>query len=134
MPLAFVPYPGNEQLAASLAVACGGRVVPVEHRNVPDGETYLRVGSDVREQAVVIACGLDRPDAKTVGLYLLASTLRDLGARRIVLAAPYLGYMRQDHVFHEGEGITARYFARLLSSVIDGLVSVDPHRIPMMRP
>ena len=53
--------------------------------------------------------------------------MRDLGARRIVLAAPYLGYMRQDQVFHEGEGVTARHFARLLSSVADGLVTVDPH-------
>jgi ribose-phosphate pyrophosphokinase len=127
MTMAFVPYPGNEGLAEDLAAARGGVVVPVEHRGFPDGETYLRVGGDVRDQAVVIACGLDRPDTKTVGLYLLASTLRELGARRVVLAAPYLGYMRQDRVFHEGEGVTARYFAQLLSGFLDGLATVDPH-------
>lgn len=127
MTMAFVPYPGNEALAADLAAACGGVVIAVEHRNFPDGETYLRVCGDVSGRTVVIACGLDRPDAKTVGLYLLASTLRALGARRLMLAAPYLGYMRQDRVFRDGEGVTARYFAQLLSGFLDGLVTVDPH-------
>lgn len=127
MTIAFAPFPGNEALAASLAAACGGGVVPVEHRNFPDGETYLRVGGDVCDRTVVVACGLDHPDAKTVGLYLLASTLRALGARRVVLAAPYLGYMRQDRVFRDGEGVTARHFAQLLSGFLDGLVTVDPH-------
>jgi ribose-phosphate pyrophosphokinase len=127
MATAFVPYPGNEALATDLAAACGGAVVPVEHRNFPNGETYLRVAGHVGGQTVVIACGLDRPDAKAVGLYLLASTLRASGAQRVVLAAPYLGYMRQDRVFRDGEGVTARYFAQLLSGFLDGLVTVDPH-------
>lgn len=127
MTMAFVPYPGNEALAADLAAACGGVVIAVEHRNFPDGETYLRVCGDVSGRTVVIACGLDRPDAKTLGLYLLSSTLRALGARRLILAAPYLGYMRQDRVFRDGEGVTARYFAQLLSGFLDGLVTVDPH-------
>jgi ribose-phosphate pyrophosphokinase len=35
--------------------------------------------------------------------------------------------MRQDSRFHDGEGVTSRYAARLLSSVLDGVVTVDPH-------
>jgi ribose-phosphate pyrophosphokinase len=35
--------------------------------------------------------------------------------------------MRQDHVFNPGEGITAKYFGRLVSSTVDWLVTVDPH-------
>jgi ribose-phosphate pyrophosphokinase len=35
--------------------------------------------------------------------------------------------LRQDQVFREGEGVTARYFAQLLSGFLDGLVTVDPH-------
>ena len=67
------------------------------------------------------------PNEKAMGLFLLASTLRDLGAKRILLAAPYLGYMRQDRTFLDGEGVSARYFSRFLSSFLDGLVTVDPH-------
>jgi ribose-phosphate pyrophosphokinase len=35
--------------------------------------------------------------------------------------------MRQDSRFRPGEGITASYFAKLMSSVVDWLVTVDPH-------
>lgn len=122
-----IAYPGNEALAAHLAAVAGAQFMPLEHRQFPDGEIYLRVDGDVSAKAVVIACGLEQPNGKAIGVYLLASTLRDLGARKIVLAAPYLGYMRQDRRFREGEGVSARYFARFLSGFLDGLVTVDPH-------
>lgn len=120
-------YPGNERLADALAAHLGSEIVPLEFRHFPDGEIYLRVKGRVAGKAVIVACGLDRPNDKVAGLYLLASTLRDLGAKRIVLAAPYLSYMRQDRSFHEGEGVSARYVSRLLSSIFDGLATVDPH-------
>lgn len=120
-------YPGNERLADALAAHLGSEIAPLEFRHFPDGESYLRVKSRVAGTVAIVACGLDRPDDKVVGLYLLASTLRDLGAERVLVAAPYLGYMRQDQSFHEGEGVSARYFSRFLSSFVDGLVTVDPH-------
>ncbi len=127
MTCGVIAYPGNEALALALGERLGGDSIPLEFRHFPDGEIYLRVGAAIAGRTVVIACGLDRPNEKAIGLYLLASTLKDLGAGRILLAAPYLGYMRQDKPFHVGEGISARYFARLLSGVFDGLVTVDPH-------
>lgn len=56
----------------------------------------------------MLLCGLDRPDDKLLPLYFLSRTLREVGASRVVLAAPYLAYMRQDRRFHPGEGVTAR--------------------------
>lgn len=127
MPHIVLAYPGNERLADALAEHLGAETLPLEFRHFPDGEIYLRVQGRVEGKAVIVACGLDRPGDKVVGLYLLASTLRDLGAKRIVLAAPYLSYMRQDQRFHEGEAVSARYFSRFLSSFVDALVTVDPH-------
>lgn len=127
MPSIVIAYPGNDELAQSLATQSGSERVPLEFRHFPDGEIYLRVAGEVGDKTVIIACGLERPNEKAMGLYLLASTLRELGARRILLAAPYLGYMRQDRSFHAGEGVSARYFAKFLSSFLDGLVTVDPH-------
>jgi ribose-phosphate pyrophosphokinase len=127
MPYVVLAYPGNERLADALAAHLGSETVPLEFRHFPDGEIYLRVRGRIEGKVVIVACGLDRPNDKVVGLYLLASTLRDLGAKLIVLAAPYLSYMRQDQSFHEGEGVSARYFARFLSSFVDALVTVDPH-------
>lgn len=127
MPYVVLAYPGNERLADALAAHLAGETVPLEFRHFPDGEIYLRVQGRIEGKGVIVACGLDRPNDKVVGLYLLASTLRDLGAKRIVLAAPYLSYMRQDQSFREGEAISARYFSRFLSSFVDALVTVDPH-------
>ena len=52
---------------------------------------------------------------------------RELGAARVVLVAPYLAYMRQDRRFHDGEAVTSRTFASVLSRHFDALVTVDPH-------
>lgn len=119
--------PGQEDLARGLTTHLSATPGKVEIRNFPDGETYVRVDSAVGDRDAILACSLDRPDSKIIPLLFLASTLRDLGARRIILAAPYLAYMRQDNAFRPGESISARTFARLLSSCVDAIVTVDPH-------
>ncbi len=125
-PLVFA-LPGNEPFAQRLGDALGGRGGAMDLHRFPDGETLVRVDSPVAGTAAVIAATLFRPDDKLLPLLFLAKTLKDLGAARVVLAAPYLCYLRQDKRFHEGEGVTSRYFAALLSAHVDGLVTVDPH-------
>ena len=44
-----------------------------------------------------------------------AAAARELGATRVGVAAPYLGYMRQDKRFQDGEAVTSAVFAKLLS-------------------
>jgi ribose-phosphate pyrophosphokinase len=108
-------------------VSAGWQRGDLELRRFPDGESYVRIDSDVRQCDVAILCQLHRPDSKLMPLLLLADTLRDLGARRIGLIAPYLAYMRQDTRFKAGEGVTSHYVARLLSEHLDWLLTVDPH-------
>jgi len=119
--------PGNEDLAAQLATISGGRLGRLETRHFPDGETYLRFAEDLEGHSVVIACTLDRPDAKIAGLLFAADAAKELGATRVGLVAPYLCYMRQDRRFQPGEAVTSRSFARLISQHFDWLVTVDPH-------
>lgn len=124
----IVALPRNEAMAGPLAQAVGAELAPIELRNFPDGETYLRYqSSSLAGRSVVILCSLDRPDAKLLPLLFAAATARDLGASSVGLACPYLGYMRQDQRFKPGEAITSVHFARLLSSAFDWLVTVDPH-------
>ena len=70
---------------------------------------------------------LDNPNAKLVELLLAAAAARDNGARRVVLVAPYLAYMRQDMAFQPGEAVSQQVVGRLIASHFDGLVTVDPH-------
>lgn len=123
----IVPLPGNEALASRIASELGGELEPFETRSFPDGETYLRFHVDPRGRELVLVCTLDRPNPKFLPLVFAAAAGRELGAMRIGLVAPYLSYMRQDRRFHDGEAVTSRYFARLLSSSVDWLITVDPH-------
>ena len=123
----LLSLPGNDEMAQALASHLDGELGRTSLRRFPDGETYVRVETPVAGREVAIVCTLDRPDDKFLPLAFLSATAADLGAARVGLVAPYLAYMRQDRRFLEGEGVTSKYFAGLLSSSVDWLVTVDPH-------
>ena len=119
-----IAVPGNEDAARALADRLAAPVLTPTCRQFPDGELYVRIDGDVGDHVVLV--GNARPD-DFLRIAFLAGTARELGARTVGLAAPYLAYMRQDSRFQAGEGVTARYFGRLMSSTVDWLVTVDPH-------
>ena len=119
--------PGHDRLAAALAAALDCKKAQLEWRRFPDGETYIRVMSAVSGASVVVAASLKDPDAQLASLLFIADAVRELGAARVGLAAPYLAYLRQDRRFREGEAITSRTFADVLSRRFDWIATVDPH-------
>jgi ribose-phosphate pyrophosphokinase len=127
MKLQLMALPGAEERADNLATRLGAAYGVLDHRRFPDGETYLRIAGDVSGQAVAVVAELKDPDPQIPGLLFLADALRDLGALKVSLVAPYLPYMRQDSRFRPGEAVTSRSFARLVSRAYDCLVTVDPH-------
>lgn len=123
----LLSLPGSDGMAQALASHLDGELGRTSLRRFPDGETYVRIETPVAGREVAIVCTLDRPDDKFLPLAFLSATAADLGAVRVGLVAPYLAYMRQDRRFLEGEGVTSKYFAGLLSSGVEWLVTVDPH-------
>ncbi|GIK49813.1 MAG: phosphoribosylpyrophosphate synthetase [Alphaproteobacteria bacterium] len=123
----YLPMPGNEPMAQSLAARAGGELGSIETRRFPDGEAYVRLLSEVKGRDVEIVCTLARPDDQFLSLIFAAETARELGAARVRLVAPYLAYMRQDKRFKDGEAISSVHFARLISASFDSLVTIDPH-------
>ena len=122
-----LPAPGHEALASKLARHLAAEPGVVESRRFPDGETYVRVATDVKDATVVIAASLRDPDPQMPTLLFMADAARELGAKRVGLAAPYLAYMRQDRRFLAGEAVTSRSFAAVLSRTFDWIATVDPH-------
>ncbi len=119
--------PGNEELANSLIKLLHAEPGEVIIRHFPDGETYVKVNSNVYEKEAIIVCSLHQPDNKILPLYFLAKTLKEFRASPVTLISPYLAYMRQDKRFTDGECISSELFARLLSSFVDKLITIDPH-------
>lgn len=119
--------PNNELLAKKLIASYDFQKGEMEIRHFPDGESFVRILSDVKGKEVTLVCTLDRPDEKLLPLYFLSKTAKELGAISVRLISPYLAYMRQDKRFHPGEAITSTYFASLVSSFVDELSTIDPH-------
>lgn len=116
----------SEGAAGRLAQALGLTHHPVAVHRFPDGESLVRITPSDHETAILYR-SLDDPNAKIMELLLAASALRDNGAQRVVLVAPYLAYMRQDIAFHPGEAVSQRVMGQLIASHFDALVTVDPH-------
>lgn len=97
-----------------------------EHQ-FPDDETVIQINSNVSGRTVIFITSLDRPNTKLLPILFAAETARELGANKVILISPYLAYMRQDKQFQPGQGITSKYFAKVISSYFDGLITIDPH-------
>jgi ribose-phosphate pyrophosphokinase len=119
-------FPGSAALARSLAEHLKGSVHPVEIHHFPDGESRVRVDSSSAETAVVV-CSLDDPNAKLVEVLLAADALRRRAVGQVALVAPYLGYMRQDRAFREGEAVSQQAVGTVLGHAFDQVLTVEAH-------
>lgn len=113
----------NEAIVHSLGYVQGDCQI----HEFPDGESVVRIHTNVQDKIVLFAVDLYNPNAKLISLILAIETVRALGAKKVYLLSPYLPYMRQDKQFLPSEGITSHYIAKLLSQYVDSLVTVEPH-------
>lgn len=121
--LGFADYAmQGERLAREL----GAGFALVDLHRFPDGESKLTLPAALPEH-VVICRTLDHPNDKLVELMLCAETARQLGAKRLTLAAPYLCYMRQDIAFNPGEAVSQKIIGTFLAHHFDAVITVDPH-------
>ena len=127
----LVAFPEMMPLARDLAPALGADLgadpSALDWHHFPDGESLVTLPGDLDGADVALLASLRDPDHLALPLRFAAATARELGARRVGLIAPYLGYMRQDRRFKPGQAVTAPLFAQFLGESFDWLVTVDPH-------
>jgi ribose-phosphate pyrophosphokinase len=116
----------SDEQAAGLAAALGKPHECIDVHCFPDGESRVRLPTHLPDR-VVFFRSLHYPNEKLLEVMLAAESARTLGAREVILVAPYLCYMRQDKAFHPGEAVSQRIVGRFLASLFDALVTVDPH-------
>ena len=117
--------PSSAGDASRLAARLGLAMHEIGVHRFPDGELRVTVGPAA--PVTIVYASLDRPNDKLLALLFAAEALRHGGARRLVLVAPYLCYMRQDAAFHEGEAISQKVVGRLIAQAMDRVVTVDAH-------
>lgn len=111
--------------AARLATRLGLNLHEIDVHRFPDGELRVNVGPAAA--TTILYMPLDQPNEKLLTLLFAAEALRRDGAKRLVLVAPYLCYMRQDKAFHEGEAISQKVIGPLLARTVDRIVTVEAH-------
>ncbi len=120
---------GNSvKLAKSLASKLKVKFSPLTIASFPDGDIYLKFNTSLKGKKLVIVQSFHpHPDMSLFDVVFAAETAKDLGAKKVILVAPYLSYMRQDKRFNPGEAVSSRIMAKLLNNSIDKLVTFDPH-------
>lgn len=113
-----------------MAEILGAKVVPVEYKNFPDGESYLRVAGGVKgEDVALIHSTYPMPDKRLVELLLLIDALKDLGAARVRVVVPYMAYARQDARFRDGEAVSIKTLFRAIEGAGgDEFITIDLHK------
>lgn len=108
----------NQQLAQTIAQKLGISFVEAEITRFANGEKRVWIPStEVRGENVVLVQSFSEPaDEHIMEFLLLADALERLGARHVNAVIPWLGYSLQDKVFREGEPISAKVVANLVSS------------------
>lgn len=121
--LQYLPPAAND--AQRLASRLGVPMHEIALHEFPDAE--LRVAVGPAATTTIIYAPLDQPNNKLLAILFAAEALRREGAKRLVLVAPYLCYMRQDAAFLQGESISQRVVGQLLASTVDRIITVDAH-------
>lgn len=116
-------------------VARHAGVVVAEHeeRIFEDGEHKIRPATTVRGgDAYILASlfgdGQHSVNDKLMRLVFFAAALKDAGAARVTVVAPYLCYSRKDRRTKSRDPVTTRYVAQILEAVgVDRVVGIDVH-------
>ena len=113
-------------VANQLGVTCG----KLEVRRFPDGEKYLRILNEVKNEHVIVIQSMHHtPDDFLFEYLLLVDALKDLGAKRVTSFVPYFAYARQDERFKPGEALSFKTVSKLIQSVgTDEIFTIDMHQ------
>lgn len=117
----------SRELAKKIARHLNAQYSELFVEKFPDGELHIRYLTDVKNKKVVLVHSMHpQPNEAIMETIFAIHTAKKLGAKEVVLVAPYLAYMRQDKMFHPGECVSNTIIAQLLSCA-DRIVTIDPH-------
>ncbi|MDQ0465971.1 ribose-phosphate pyrophosphokinase [Caulobacter ginsengisoli] len=124
--LSVLAFPEDRAAAQRLADALSAPLAVLDVHVFPDGETLPTVPAGLAS-TVILYRRLDHPDRRLIPLLLAADAARRAGARRLVLVAPYLPYLRQDTVFAPGQPVSRDAIGQVLGGAFDRIVTVNAH-------
>lgn len=129
--IVVLPGPSSTQLGRSIASCLNVELVNVELRTFSDGESKIRINSDLSEKKCIIVQSTFPPvDSNYLQTLMMVSYCKSSGAAEVIPVIPYMGYTRQDRSFLDGEVVTMSLIAKLFDCFgIKDLVTIDIHSL-----
>ena len=124
-----VPGPASRDLGRKIAELMKTKVVHVEFKRFPDGESYIRFDVGVENEDVVIVQTTSSPQNENfLQLFLIADNAKDMKAKTITTVVPYFAYSRQDKRFRPGEAFSVKTIVTLLEACgVHRIITVNAH-------
>ncbi|MHA2037304.1 MAG: ribose-phosphate diphosphokinase [Promethearchaeota archaeon] len=133
----LIAGPSSQILGVRIAQELGIEAINTETKLFPDGENYVRINIEdetlIAEKEVIIVQSTGpssngNQNNRLMELFMMIDSVKRMGAKSIIVVAPYLAYARQDKVFRPGESLFANVVFRFINSLgIDELYTVDIH-------
>lgn len=131
----IVPGPASQELGRKIAELLKQKIVPIEFKRFPDGESYIRFDGEVENKDVVIVQTTSPPQHENlVQLLLMADAAKDLKAKTITAVVPYFAYARQDQSFRPGEAFSVKTMVTLLQTCgVSKIFTVNSHNPSILK-
>lgn len=133
--LIVIPGPASLNLGRKVAELMKSKVISLEFKRFPDGESYIRFDDDPENEDVVIVQTISPPQNENlIQLFLMVDNARDLKAKTITAVIPYFAYARQDKRFRSGEVLSVKTVMTLLYACgVDRLFTVNSHNPEILK-
>jgi len=133
--LTVIPGPASVKLGREIAARIKAKVVPVEFKRFPDGESYIRFDGNVENEDVIIVQTTSPPQNENmIQLLFMVDNAKDMGAKSITAVVPYFAYARQDSRFRPGEALSIKTIVTLLKTCgVSRIIAVNSHNPAILK-
>jgi ribose-phosphate pyrophosphokinase len=125
----ILPGPASDKLGKKIASTLKLPLLELNFKYFSDGETYFQIVGKVKdEEIVIIQTTFPNQEKRLMEILLLASTLKEMEASKVIAIIPYLCYARSDRRRKDGEVVSHNITMNLIhDSGVDTLITIDAH-------
>ena len=124
----ILPGPSSIELGKKIAKTLNIDIVDTEYKIFSDGESNIRINSDVSNKNIVLIQSTYPPVDQHIIQTLLISRQLSIETAKTFLVSPYFGYSRQDKEFLNGEIISSKIISDLFEfGRINEFMTMDIH-------
>lgn len=107
----------NLSFAKDLARRLNSELIDVQLTKFDNGEKRVKILDSVQDEEVIIVQSFSHPaDEHIIEFLLISDALERMGAKQVEAIIPWYGYSLQDKVFNDGEPLSAKVVANLISN------------------